>query len=155
MRLLLDNAYVQALCNPGAEKDFQDWLDELRQANRTFELMIPEIIDYEVRRAFLWRLKKFRKAGDRGNLMRVEKYLSRLDLLVLTQVRALPTTKRVLDRAADLWGTARCDGYATASEERIDIDVIVASHALEEDAEVVTKDVRDYERYGVEIANIA
>lgn len=155
MRLLLDNAYVQALCQSSTDVAFVAWLRELREQDPRLDLMIPEIIDYEVRRVFLWKIRAHKKNKDKSNLERVKKFLDRLDLLPRTQVRTLPTTKEILDRAAGLWGLARSDGYSTAPEDRIDVDVIVASHALAEDAEIATKDVRDYERYGVKIAEIA
>lgn len=152
MPILIDSGYVSDMCSPGSNLKFEAWLESKRQAERHLTIFIPEIVDYEVRRGFLYRIKKHRKNRDRDNARRVEKFLARLDLIGQSQhVRLLPTTKEILERAADLWGAARAGGYSTAPEERIDVDVIVASHALEEGAEVATTDARDYPRYGVSL----
>jgi len=153
MNVLIDSGYLNVLCSPGLNPDFEAWLRDRQSEHPDLLVVIPEIVDYEVRRGFLWRMKHHAKEGDRANHRRVAGFLERLDSLSSArQVRLLPTTKEVLERAAELWAEARSGGYPTAAEDRIDIDVIVASHAVGENAEVATTDRRDYRRYGLKVA---
>ena len=42
-----------------------------------------------------------------------------------------PITTSIMRKAAELWAIARQQGYPTASDQRIDADVILAAHALD------------------------
>ena len=76
--------------------------------------MVPEIIDYEVRRELI------RAGRPRG--------INALDLLVV-QLGRLPCSGAVLVEAADLWAEARHQGRPTADVKALDIDVILAATA--------------------------
>jgi predicted nucleic acid-binding protein len=89
------------------------WLADLSLAGVHFYL--PDIADYEVRRELL-RLRRTNS-------------IARLDRLKL-QLRFLPITNTALLKAADLWATIRQAGLATASNDALDGDVILAAQAL-------------------------
>lgn len=78
-------------------------------------MILPEIIDYEVRRELL-RMSRI-------------KSLRRLDRLH-HKLRFLPIQSVAMKIAAELWATARQSGYPTASDPALDIDVILAAQAL-------------------------
>jgi len=88
------------------------WLRGLLVAG--VRVMVPEIIDYEVRRELV------RAGRARG--------INALDLLVV-QLGRLPCSGAVLIEAADLWAEARRQGRPTADVKALDIDVILAATA--------------------------
>jgi predicted nucleic acid-binding protein len=88
------------------------WLDDLPL--KGYEIMFPEIADYEVRRELL-RANKM--AGIR-----------RLDQLKAAITYRLITTEVML-KAAELWADARKRGTPTADAKALDGDVILAAQA--------------------------
>jgi len=107
-------------------------------ASRTDDLLcIPEITDYETRRGLHHLALRSGRSTTRS--------LQRLDQLgsLLTY---LPLTTSVLRRAARLWAGARFKGLPTGPS--LDVDVILAAHALEiSDAVVVTDNLRHLRRF--------
>ena len=79
-------------------------------------VVLPEIIDYEHRRKTL-------HTGSTSSI----RYLDALK----QYIAYAPLTTEVMLRAARLWAEARSQGLPTASEERLDVDVILAAQALE------------------------
>ena len=77
-------------------------------------VMLPEIADYEVRRELL-------RAGR-------TKGLARLDALA-DEIGFLPINSEVMRTAAQLWATARNEGYQSADDKALDADVILAAQA--------------------------
>ena len=75
---------------------------------------MPEIVDYETRRAFLHREKVHHTRG-----------LDDLHTILLY----LPITTSAMIRAAELWAEARKIGRKTASDAALDIDMIVCAQA--------------------------
>lgn len=88
------------------------WLDDLPL--KGYEVMLPEIADYEVRRELL-RANKL--AGIR-----------RLDQLKAA-ITYRPITTEVMLKAAELWADARKRGTPTADTKALDGDVILAAQA--------------------------
>jgi predicted nucleic acid-binding protein len=78
-------------------------------------VMIPEIVDYEIRRELL-------RAGK-------TKGVAKLDALG-RQLGLLPCSGPVLVEAAVLWAKARQEGLPTADDKAIDADVILAATAI-------------------------
>lgn len=77
-------------------------------------LIIPEIIDYEVRRELL-RSHRMPSVG-RLNQLRQE-------------LAYLPLNSEAIERAAALWAHARQIGQPTAADDTIDIDMILLAQA--------------------------
>ncbi len=103
-------------------------------------IVIPAIIDYEVRREL--------------NRKRSSDALKRLDLLYARFVRYLPISQAAMNRAAGLWAEARMPGRAnpTADDRGLDGDVILSAQALEfcsdsDDWQIVTENVDHIARY--------
>ena len=89
------------------------WLWNLLAAGD--RVMLPEIVDYEIRRELL-------RAGK-------VKGVAKLDALG-RQLGLIPSGGSVLLEAAELWARARREGYQTADDKAIDADVILAATAI-------------------------
>lgn len=85
-----------------------------------------------------------RKYHDVRSWFRIDshKSLARLDELT-RELRYLPTTTATWRSAARLWASLRREGRVTA--EGLDGDVLIATHALEELAGVVTSNEKHFE----------
>ncbi|MEI6235243.1 MAG: PIN domain-containing protein [Planctomycetota bacterium] len=90
----------------------QAWLDSLLAAGN--EIVVPEIIDYEIRRELMRSQKP--------------KGLSRLDDFKANYT-FLPIDTDTLLKAAEFWAEARWRGLPTAMPTALDIDVILAAQA--------------------------
>ncbi len=91
----------------------QKWLLEL--ALNGWNVSLPEIVDYEVRR-------ELTRSGKTASIVRLN--------TLITQVNYLPITTDAMRLAADLWAQARQGGWATADMQALDGDVILAAQAL-------------------------
>jgi predicted nucleic acid-binding protein len=111
------------------------WLTALELAGT--RILIPEIVDYEVRRELV-------RTRATAGLRRLDALLSRFTLLQLNRPSLL--------RAADLWAHVRNAGGPTAHPHSLDADAILAGQALTTakpgDAVIVaTKNVRHLGRF--------
>ena len=88
------------------------WLDDLPL--KGYEVMLPEIADYELRRELL---RSGKVAGIR-----------RLDQLKAA-ITYRPITTEVMLKASELWAEARRRGRPTADPKELDGDVIIAAQA--------------------------
>jgi hypothetical protein len=89
------------------------WVNDLTSAGvRVFD---PEICDYELRRELI-------RAGKAAGVLRLD------EVKVTLEYAAITTDVMLL--AADLWAQARNRGLATAPNEALDGDVILAALAL-------------------------
>lgn len=77
-------------------------------------MVLPEVVDYETRRVY----------EHRG----MRRYTSRLDDLGET-LTYQPLSTPAMRRAARLWGEARRSGRKTASDQALDIDMILCAQA--------------------------
>lgn len=84
----------------------------LAQGNR---IVLPEIVDYEVRRELV--------------RLNATSSIARLDRLA-TIVEYSPITTEVMRLAAALWGQSRQQGQPTADPKELDGDVILAAQTL-------------------------
>jgi predicted nucleic acid-binding protein len=91
----------------------RQWVEAL--VNAGWEIAVPEIVDYEVRRELI---RANRKQG-----------LVRLDDFVLAN-SYLPLTTMVMRQAAALWAAARQAGQPTAGDKTIDTDMILIAQAM-------------------------
>ncbi|MDJ1183259.1 type II toxin-antitoxin system VapC family toxin [Roseofilum casamattae] len=114
--IILDSAPVGLITNPKATPialRCQQWL--LGLIDRDYEVVLPEIVDYEVRRELL-------RANKVNGLARLDRLRSELVYL--------PITSEVMLKAAQLWAEARHKGKPTADNKALDGDVILAAQAL-------------------------
>ena len=114
--ILLDSAPVGLITNPKANPlalQCQKWF--LSLFRRSYEVVLPEIVDYEIRR----------------ELLRANKHLGirKLDQLK-SEIIYLPITTEVMLKASELWAEARKKGKPTADNQALDGDVILASQAI-------------------------
>jgi predicted nucleic acid-binding protein len=134
MKLILDTNVLGRLSNPKAAQSGPviERIERARAATSGLSVYIPEIADYELRRKLLH--------------LRSKHSLRRLDAL-LGQLTYLRLDTPAMRRAADLWADARRQGHATAGDERLDADVILAAQALGIGGTVATTNVRHLSRY--------
>jgi predicted nucleic acid-binding protein len=114
--ILLDSTPVGLITNPKATPlaiECQQWLNSL--LDRQYHVVLPEIIDYEVRRELL-------RANKINSLRRLNTLKSELTYL--------PITTEVMLKAAEMWAQVRQQGKPTADNQALDGDVILAAQAL-------------------------
>jgi predicted nucleic acid-binding protein len=114
--VVLDSTPLGVLCNPRTPPHVlacRQWLADLLAAGR--RVIVPEIIDYEIRRELI-RL---------GSIVA----LANLDGYAL-QLEYLPISTAAMRLAAKLWAQARNAGQPTAPDPALDADVILAAQAL-------------------------
>lgn len=113
--VVLDSAPLGLLANPNntrAAVACRTWANDLSAAGH--RLVVPEIIDYELRR----------------ELIRAGKVISVAALDALAdQFEYLPLDTRTMRRAAELWAQARRAGRPTADDKNIDADMILVAQA--------------------------
>ena len=113
--ILLDSGIVGMITNPNATPinlECQHWLDSLQK--KDYLLILPEIVDYEIRRELL-------RAGKRKGIRQLDQ--------LKNIIRYFPITTEVMLKAAEFWADARNRGKPTASSEALDGDVILAAQA--------------------------
>jgi predicted nucleic acid-binding protein len=118
--ILLDSGPLGGVTHPESEKrgPIRDWLFALLDANAYPRL--PEIVDYEHRRALL-RRDASRQVQRLDEFKRVFGYE--------------PLTTDVMLTAAELWADARKRGLPTGANRGLDVDVILAAQARELEAD--------------------
>jgi len=113
--ILLDASPLGIISNPRSSLQnlaCHQWVKE-RLASGA-QILIPEVVDYEVRRELL-------RANKTQSLARLNGLKSALGYL--------PITTQVMLRAAELWAQARNMGKPTASDQALDADMILAAQA--------------------------
>ena len=114
--ILLDSFPAGLATNPKPSDDqaaIVQWIDDCLQVGH--RVILPEIIDYELRRELL----RAKKVNGLANLDRLK-----------NTVEYLPLNTPTMLLAAQLWAQARQTGNPTAAPQKIDIDVILAAQAL-------------------------
>ncbi|MUG95703.1 nucleic acid-binding protein [Scytonema sp. UIC 10036] len=115
MIVVLDSGPLGILTNPKASSlnlECQSWLLSLQ--SKGYEIIVPEIADYEVRRELI-RVNKLSGIKRLNDLKMQLKYLS-IDTATMLQ-------------AAEFWAEARRRGIPTADPKALDGDVILAAQA--------------------------
>ncbi len=118
--ILLDTGIVGIVTNPKASsvgaKNCQQWFKRL--LNQGEQFILPEIVDYEIRRELL-----------RANKSQGLKRLDELKQIITY----LPLNTEVILLAAQFWANARNQGKPTANNQSLDGDVILAAQAKYEE----------------------
>lgn len=96
-----------------ASREANAWLRQLLRERHL--VVIPEIVDYELRREFL-----------RG---RMTKSLLNLETLAMERT-FVPITTPAMRQAAEFWALARQRGMPTAGDTALDGDMILAAQAV-------------------------
>lgn len=139
MLLILDSGPLGVLSNPVANRltrQAQEWALDRQRAG--YQLAVPEIADYEIRRELL-------RAGKVLSIARLDELCAGL--------KFLPLTTEVMHDAAKLWADACNAGRPTAHPAALDGDVILAAQARSAQAVygretvVVTANVTHLARY--------
>ena len=108
MKIFLDSGPIGLLTNPKQSTEAiacDKWINASELAGH--EIILPEIIDYEIRRELI-RARKFNGLGRLDNLKSAFTFL-RID-------------SETLLKAAEFWAEARWRGQPTADAASIDID---------------------------------
>ena len=138
--LLLDSNILSRVVRPDIVENqpFIGAVNSLLRDER-FEPCVPEIIDYEMRRKLL-HVGRHRHHGRKWAL----KALTNLDKWAA--LGYLPLTTSALKLAAEIWAQTRADGQSRASEESLDVDVILAAQARQAGGCVVTMNERHFQK---------
>jgi hypothetical protein len=116
--IVLDSTPLGLLAQrPGAtEADAcRQWL--ANQTAKGLRAVVPEIIDYEVRRELI-------RAGKSTSVTRLDRFLTS------PPVDYVPITTGAMRLAADLWAKARRQGTPTSHPHALDVDVILSAQVL-------------------------
>lgn len=120
--ILLDTGPLGKVTNPKATPENESarvWLESL--LIQQFQVVIPEIADYELRRKLLHGKKI-------NGLKRLDK-LRKKSRLSNNTLRYLPIDTATMLKAAEFWSQTRQMGNPTASNDALDGDVILAAQA--------------------------
>ena len=136
--LLLDSNILSQLVRPELDESTPTIaaIDRLIE-NPLFEVCVPEISDYELRRKLLHltqRPHQVRKWAQEA--------LTRLDRLVATGY--IPLTTDAMRLAAQIWAQTRARGELRGPEESLDGDVILAAQARHAGGHIITTNERHF-----------
>ncbi len=115
MVVLLDSGPLGLVSNPKSSLDAEEcnrWLELLLLGG--VQVIVPEIIDYEIRRELL-------RADKALGVERLNQFCRLLGYL--------PLTTAVMRRAAEFWASARKLGKPTADDASPDMDLILCAQA--------------------------
>jgi len=123
--ILLDSGPLGRLVHPHRYLEIAAWVQDLLGSGAV--VVIPEVVDYELRRNLL--------------LEGLQRSIAQLDGLK-TRLTYLPLNTAALLRAAELWADARRRGIPTSAPAALDVDVILAAQALQVGGIIATENVR-------------
>lgn len=127
--IVLDARPLSQIVHPRKFDAISTWFD--RAVDAGYRVIIPEVIDYEVRRGLL--------------RIPARKQLEELDALIDT-FYFVPITRSVMQDAAHVWADARNRGKPFTSDDRLDGDAILIAQVRAlgdpEAVTVVTENVR-------------
>ncbi len=136
--LLLDSNILACVVRPEVAEN-----REVAQAmiafleNPQFSILVPEVIDYELRRKLL-HLGKHQHHARKW----AREALTLLNELV--EVGYVPLTTSAMRMAAELWARTRAEGRLRGTEDSLDVDVILAAQAKQVRGQVVTMNERHF-----------
>jgi len=128
--IVLDTGPAGRIAHPNVDDALAAWLKNALAEGDT--IVLPEIVDYELRRSFLFEISR-----GRANF---KKSLARLDQLRQTLV-FIPLNSEIMVKAAELWAASRRQGKPTADPKELDGDVILAAQALSVGGVIATENI--------------
>lgn len=131
--IVLDSGVLGLVTHPRNSPEpanCKKWFLARLRAGKRF--IVPEIADYELRRALL-------KCDFKTSLVRLDNLNS--------SVEYLPITTEAMRMAAQYWAEARKRGHPTAADKALDADVILAAQATLARGIVVTTNVRHLKQF--------
>ena len=139
--VLVDSTPLGQITHPKIKPEVRNWLQNLN--NQEIQLLIPEIVDYELRRQLL--------------LNNRIKSIKRLDNLI--KDRLIFINRETILKACELWAWIRQQGLPTADKENIDGDVILSAQAIlqkemYDEVIIITENVKHLSRfcsYGISV----
>lgn len=126
--VVLDARPLSQIVHPRKFEDITDWFGRVIEAG--YRIVIPEVVDYEVRRGLL--------------RIPARKQLDQLDALGEALYFA-PLSRSVMQDAAHVWAEARNRGRPFTSDDRLDGDAILIAQ---------TRALGDLDRIGVITENV-
>lgn len=133
--IVLDARPLSQIVHPREFGAISKWFDYAASAGHNF--VVPEIVDYEVRRGLL--------------RVPAPAQLKRLDRLLKQGVQFEPITRPIMLDAAHVWAEARMMGKPFTSDDRLDGDAILIAQvrALGDPRKiaVITENVQHLERF--------
>lgn len=132
--ILVDSTPLGQITHPKVKPEIREWLEKINQQN--INLLIPEIVDYELRRQLLLN-NRF-------------KSIARLDALIKN--RLVLINRETILKACELWAWIRQQGLPTADKNNIDGDVILSAQAILQkqyyhEVTIVTENVKHLSRF--------
>lgn len=125
--VMLDTCILGKIAHPHPNKDIAMWLQDL--IRNDFAVIIPEIVDYELRRSLLYR--ELTKSIQRLNDLKEE-------------LIYLPLNTETMLIASELWAKARKIGKPTAGPKELDCDIILSAQALYVNAIIATENLTHF-----------
>lgn len=134
--IVLDTGPAGKIAHPRIDPQLAEWLkDALRNG---ITVVLPEIVDYELRRNFLLEISRGKTSFNKS--------LRRLDELRET-LRFVPLNSHIMLKAAELWAKSRRLGKPAADPKALDGDAILAAQALYVGGIVITENVGHLELF--------
>lgn len=136
--LLLDSNILGRMVRPEIEENKPVVSALIRLGDMGFRILVPEIIDYELRRKLLHlafnphQPRRWAKVA-----------LDHLEGLGAAGYVALTTETFRL--AAELWADSRAQGQSRDHEDSLDVDVILAAQARQNGAYIVTSNEKHFQ----------
>ena len=136
--LLLDSNILSKLVRPDLDesKSIADAIGRLLE-NPRFEICVPEISDYELRRKLLHLTQRPHQARKWA-----QEALTRLDRFVAAGY--VPLTTETMRLAAQIWAETRAKGQLRSPEDSLDGDVILAAQARQAGGHIITRNERHF-----------
>jgi predicted nucleic acid-binding protein len=136
--LLLDSNILSKVVHPSVEehRPVAAVIQRLLEDDR-FEVLVPEITDYELRRKLL-------HIGYRPHQGRKWAREALINLDQMVSLRYLPLTTETMKLAASLWAQTRFEGRLRGPEESLDIDVILAAQAQQAGGQIITTNEKHF-----------
>jgi predicted nucleic acid-binding protein len=138
--LLLDSGILSRVVRPDIEENKPIAQAVLRLLDDSrFEICVPEITDYELRRKLL-------HLGHRRHQARAWAREALILLDALVSAGYLPLNTEAMRLAAAMWAQTRAEGQLRGPEEDLDADVILAAQARQSGGQVITENERHFRK---------